>query len=415
MLSKSKKAVIVGAGVSGLAAAHTLESAGWDVVIVDRKETAGGRLATTHYKGIPLDKGFQVLLSAYPSIQERFADHLESCISFRPGALCFEYGNPHPTAIGDPLRDLGFAKDILPFRGFPLADKWRMYSLSRTLRATPLAAIFEDKREESTREYLGTLGFSKVFRNRFLHPFLAGIFLEPSLETPARMARFVLKMFAEGNAILPPGGIVQAAEWLTEEFESTVLRLSSPVVTVHRSRVTLESGELLEADAVLVAGASPLTSPTESPDSWRSVDNAYFETNHSGFGEPILGLLEAKEENGPWPVNNFHFLGDLYGKENGNIVSVTSLTGSDGGRESHEQAIRVCLEGLGIHTGNCIRWETVTEALPNGCPYRATSPNRMDSNGVFVAGDHLVYPSYQGAYQSGVDAARAILAQQGDR
>ena len=191
MPSNSKKVVIVGAGVSGLAAAHTLESADWDVVIVDRNETAGGRLATTQHKGIPLDKGFQVLLSAYPSIQERFADHIESCISFRPGALCFEYGNPCPTAIGDPLRDWGFAKDILPFRGFPLADKWRMYRLSRTLRATPLAAIFEDRKEESTRDYLETLGFSGA---RFAN--LAPILIE-ILNKLDRLARFP-------PVILPP-------------------------------------------------------------------------------------------------------------------------------------------------------------------------------------------------------------------
>ena len=116
-----------------------------------------------------------------------------------------------------------------------------MFTLSRELRRTPLEALFADSNDRSTRRYLEDLGFSTEFRNRFLHPFLAGIFLEADLETPSRMARFVLKMFAEGSAVLPPGGIAQAAEWLQSELQATEFRLASSVAEAGPRGVTLET------------------------------------------------------------------------------------------------------------------------------------------------------------------------------
>ena len=55
------------------------------------------------------------------------------------------------------------------------------------------------------------------------------------------MARFVLKMFAEGSAVLPPGGIAQAAEWLQSELQATEFRLASSVAEAGPRGVTLET------------------------------------------------------------------------------------------------------------------------------------------------------------------------------
>ena len=35
----------------------------------------------------------------------------------------------------------------------------------------------------------------------FCRPFLGGVFLDPDLETTSRMVRFVLRMFASGQAV----------------------------------------------------------------------------------------------------------------------------------------------------------------------------------------------------------------------
>ena len=42
-------------------------------------------------------------------------------------------------------------------------------------------------------------------------------------------------------------------------------------------------------------------------------------------------------------------------------------------------------------------------------PFRATTPESAMAGEVYRAGDHLLYPSFQGAYDSGVQAAETIL------
>ena len=139
---------------------------------------------------------------------------------------------------------------------------------------------------------------------------------------------------------------------------------------------------------------------------WRAVDNLYFETAHPGFGEPILGLL-GTDDGSPLPVNNFHYLGDLFGKGSGNIISVTSLQTVSIDSEEGETAIRGCLEGIGIEVGQCIRRETVRKRY-QGIRHPSHTLNRQWP-GKPSGRDHLLYPSFQGAYDSGVQAAETIL------
>lgn len=51
--------IIVGAGISGLMAAHTLQTAGWDVVVVDKGRGVGGRMATRRFNDAIFDHGAQ--------------------------------------------------------------------------------------------------------------------------------------------------------------------------------------------------------------------------------------------------------------------------------------------------------------------------------------------------------------------
>ena len=61
-----KPTLIVGAGMGGLACALTLHRAGAPVLLFDREELVGGRVRTDEFEGYRLDRGFQVLLTAYP-------------------------------------------------------------------------------------------------------------------------------------------------------------------------------------------------------------------------------------------------------------------------------------------------------------------------------------------------------------
>ncbi len=54
---KKTKIIIVGAGIAGLAAANCLQEAGVDVLLLEARERAGGRIWPDDSLGVPLDKG----------------------------------------------------------------------------------------------------------------------------------------------------------------------------------------------------------------------------------------------------------------------------------------------------------------------------------------------------------------------
>ena len=56
------------------------------------------------------------------------------------------------------------------------------------------------------------IGFSKNIIKNFFTPFFSGIFLEDELYTSSRMFEFVFKMFGEGLALMPKGGIEEISK-----------------------------------------------------------------------------------------------------------------------------------------------------------------------------------------------------------
>ena len=61
---------IVGAGISGLIAAKTLESQGYKPVVIEATDSTGGRVKTDLVEVYQLDHGFQLLLDAYQKAKE---------------------------------------------------------------------------------------------------------------------------------------------------------------------------------------------------------------------------------------------------------------------------------------------------------------------------------------------------------
>ena len=58
--------VVVGGGVAGLACARALHRAGWPVLVFEREGAVGGRARSRRVDGYTIDRGFQVLFTAYP-------------------------------------------------------------------------------------------------------------------------------------------------------------------------------------------------------------------------------------------------------------------------------------------------------------------------------------------------------------
>ena len=95
--------VIVGAGLAGLSCAKHLQRAGKKVAIYEASDGVGGRVRTDELDGYLLDRGFQVLLTAYPEIETEVDLAALDMRYFSPGALVRVGKKNH--VVGDPLRE----------------------------------------------------------------------------------------------------------------------------------------------------------------------------------------------------------------------------------------------------------------------------------------------------------------------
>jgi phytoene dehydrogenase-like protein len=94
--------VIIGGGLSGLCCARRLHEAGVSFQLLEASDDVGGRARTDEVDGFLLDRGFQVLLTAYPEAREVLDYDALDLAHFSPGALVRYRGKFHHFA--DPWR-----------------------------------------------------------------------------------------------------------------------------------------------------------------------------------------------------------------------------------------------------------------------------------------------------------------------
>src|SRR6201996_3499728 len=199
-------AAIVGAGLAGLNCAAVLERAGLNVIVLEASDAPGGRVRTDVVEGFRLDRGFQVLLTAYPEAKRLLDDRVLQLMKFEPGALVWHGGKFHRFA--DPFRSPVGASRFLFDSIVPLGDKLRVAKLRARVRRGTFEEIFA-RPERTTRDYLQSMPFSAAMIDRFFEPFFAGIFLEHDLVTSSRFFEFLFRMFSVGDTTVPAEGMEQ--------------------------------------------------------------------------------------------------------------------------------------------------------------------------------------------------------------
>lgn len=61
--------VVIGAGLAGLVAARKLTASAARVRVIEAESEPGGRVRSRRIAGCVLDRGFQVLFTAYPAVR----------------------------------------------------------------------------------------------------------------------------------------------------------------------------------------------------------------------------------------------------------------------------------------------------------------------------------------------------------
>jgi len=407
----SGRTIVIGAGLAGLTCARALDERGVDCVVIEAADDVGGRVRTDVVDGLPMDRGFQVLLTAYPEAR-RWLDYpsLEPR-AFYAGALTRCAGEFK--RVADPTRRPldGLASLVHPVGTF--LDKLRMARLRARLSLRSVERNFL-RPEVSTATKLTNLGFSEDFLRGFLSPFFRGVFLDPDLLTTSRMFEFTFQMFSSGPVVVPAAGMGAIPRQLAAGLPHDSLRLGTAARALDATSVTTWDGERIEADAVVVATdakAAAVLTGAPPPLPGRSVVCLYFRAPQPPV-DPFTLVLDG---DGGGPINNLCVRDAIDGRpESGWLVSATVLPPYPSSELDTLAAVRAQLSGwFGdvVQGWDYLRSYEVRDALPDqgvGVLDFGRTPARLES-GVYVCGDYRHSGSIQGAMTSGRQAAEAVL------
>ena len=413
-------AVIVGAGLAGLSCAISLEAAGLAVTLLEASDGPGGRVRTDVVEGFRLDRGFQVMLTAYPEAKRLLDYNALQWKKFEPGALVWHGGKFHRFA--DPFRNPIGAARFLFDSIVPAADKLRVAKLRARVQRGTFEEIFA-RPERTTRDYLNSIPFSPAIIDRFFEPFFAGVFLERELVTSSRFFEFLFRMFSAGDTVVPAKGMEQIPLQLASRLRAGTLRTGARVSKVTRGpqsfALEIEGRPNLEARAVVLAvagnegnallgGVGGWSVPEVR--AWNQTTAFWYAAQQVPVHEPMI-LLNG-EGRAAGPVNNLAVMSAVsstYAPPGAHLV-VASVVG--GAPAEHE--VRAHLRkwfGSVVDSWTLLRTYPISHALPQQRHAEwEQAPVRLGgTGGVYMCGDYRETASIQGALASGRRAAEAMI------
>jgi phytoene dehydrogenase-like protein len=422
----AESVVVAGAGLAGLVAARRLADAGADVTVYEERPAVGGRVRSESIEGFTLDRGFQVLFTAYPAVRaELNLDALELRY-FTPGAVIARPGSR--STLSDPLRDPRALVASLRNNEVTLTDKARTLLLRQHVGTRSEAEIFRSP-DRSIRSYLQSWGFSDGYIRNFVAPFYGGVTLDRSLSTSKRVFEYTFKSLSEGRIAVPAAGIGAIPEQLAERARAAgaSIQCSEPVdaVTDHGDSVTVEtrSGSV-DADAAVVATdpseAARLTGVDAIPTDARGCVTQYYRLPEDVAPETRRKLLLNAGDPSPNTVVPISEVAPEYAPEGEALLNATFLDASAHDRDADTLAEETrltlaawyperdfsALEHLRTH-----RIEFAQFDQPPGV--HDDLPDHRDPGGrTYLAGDYTAWSGIQGAMRSGREVAEAVRRDQ---
>lgn len=413
-LPTSCDVVIVGAGLAGLSASRFLTAAGFDVHVLEASDGVGGRVRTDHVDGFTLDRGFQILLTAYPELDKQFDVAALNLQPFDPGALVWMNGNGK--VFSDPLRrpQSFVATAVAPIGS--VIDKMRLALLRLSVTRGNGASLLSGD-DMTTAKMLNSRGFSKKMIQRFFTPLVGGIQLDPQLTASRRMFDVVFRMLNQGDAVVPAAGMSAISEQLAAHTPSERIHLNTRVISANAHSVVTASGHTISAQAIVVAvegpAASQLTGITMVKS--RSVGCVYFASDSAPTDKKLIIL----DGTGNGPVLNIAVMSNIspsYAPTGQHLIAA-ALPGNIG--DDIEDVARQQLQtmfGTQVASWRHLRTYRIEHGQPDQSPPFVPKKKQHLDSGVFVCGDHRDTASIQGALFSGrrcADTVRDVLTVRG--
>jgi phytoene dehydrogenase-like protein len=415
--------VVAGAGLAGLVAARRLADAGADVTLYEERPDVGGRVRTESIEGFTLDRGFQVLFTAYPAVRAELDLDALDLRYFTPGAVIARPGSR--STLSDPFRDPRSLLASLRNDEVTLTDKARTLLLRQHVGTRDEAEIF-DSHDRSIRSYLREWGFSEAYVRNFVAPFYGGITLDRSLSTSKRVFEYTFKSLSEGRIAVPAEGIAAIPEQLADRADAAgaSIRCSEPVewVTDHGDGVTVgtPSGSV-DADAVVVAtdpkGARRLTGVGSIPTDARGCVTQSYRLPEAVAPSTRRKLLLNAGDPSPNTVVPISEVAPEYAPDGEALLNATFLDDAAVARDADALATetRLTLESwypdrefTDLEPVRTHRIEFAQFDQPPGIHDDLPGP-RAPGGRTYLAGDYTAWSAIQGAMRSGREAAAAVL------
>jgi len=261
---------VVGAGISGLAAAYELQRRGVRVRVLEASDRLGGVIRSDRFDGWVIDAGPDSLLVQKPAAvalcrELGLGDRLISTLTPRTAYILRNdrlHALPEGSFLGFPLRLGALANSSL----FSLGGKLRM-------ACEVLIPRTEDDEDESIASFVRRR-FGQEAVNYLAEPLLAGIHagdvdrlsvraLFPRLVDAERQSGSIIRAFRalrmkpapQGAFVSLPGGVAELADALIATFKPGTLVTGTRVTDLRRAAAFLieTSAGTVEARAVILA------------------------------------------------------------------------------------------------------------------------------------------------------------------
>lgn len=428
--------LVVGGGLSGLAAAHELVRFGRSVLLVEAAEGLGGRARTDWHDGRPVDRGFQAVFRGYRETRSLLRAVGLPREDLRPvdGGLAI-----HDGLVWSRLR--ATPRSLARFGGLTPADRLRLVRLgAEAMAGAPEGWLAGPEGAVATEEYLRGRGFAEHSLEGFFRPFFGSVFLDRGLGHDAAYFRFLLATLARGGAAIPTDGHGMIAEWVAAAVRrgGGEIRTGTRVVALETSgeerRVAAArtgDGQRLRARHVVLALDPPATrellAPVDAGSAERlplqaaSVATAAFALREPLYRGRLILLNGARGADRDAPhvdllcqTTNITRPGAYGGPH---ILLASSVTTGGGAGDDLEAAtaalVRTWSPGyawsrLAEPIGRY--WHPFAQFRPlPGVRARLPGPRTALDN-LILAGDLSLHPSVEGAVAGGVRAAAVVDA-----
>jgi phytoene dehydrogenase-like protein len=403
--------IIIGAGIAGLTCAKYLRDRGIQSLILEASDGVGGRVRTDIQDGFRLDRGFQILLTAYPEAQRLLNYEALDLQAFTSGAMIRNTQKNDFSVMANPFKEPAKILSSLTSEVGTLTDKMRVLRLIMDT-GNIQEEVFENQ-GITTIEYLRNYGFSEGMIQQFFRPFFGGVFLENELNTSANFFKYLFGKFYEGDAVIPAKGIQQITEQIAKMLYVGTVKLNTKVVKIQGNYVYLESGDRLYGEKIVLAtdGFQADKLLGKNPErKFNSTTCTYFSAERSPVTEKMLALNPNRAS----MIHNLCVPSDIspsYAPTGKSLISVSTHGFDLYDKDELAKNIKCELTtwfGKEVETWQHLQTYHIPQALPTfGNTQNGINPLKINDI-LYQCGDATAYPSLNAAMATGRKVAEMI-------